>query len=83
MSESKPEFNKYYSFDEISEAYPNKWAILTDVIEKNGEIIRCKLLDICTISDLHIYRQKYKEQGIIVDCMRTTPTAPNVGVLTL
>lgn len=77
------ELNKYYSFDEIKEAYPNKWAVLTEVKEKNGDIVKCKLLDVCNVSELHIYRKKYKDKGIIVDCIRTTPTAPNVGVLTL
>jgi hypothetical protein len=81
--ENKLELNQYYSFKEISEAYPDKWVILTDVKEKDGEVVRCKLLGICTHSELIENRQPFIDKHIPIACMRTTINMPNMGVMGL
>ena len=75
------QLNQTYTWNEITTTYPNKWAIITNVKKKNGEIDTCKLLAICNQSDRHIYVKKYLEQDIKFECERTTFNAPNIGVM--
>ena len=56
------------------------YAFITDVKENNGEIISCKLLNICTKIEKSNYIQKYIQQGIKFECHRTTFNAPNIGI---
>lgn len=75
------ELNKVYTWKEIETAIPNMWVIITDVKEKDGMIVSCKLLDICTKADKVKYLNKYLNKGIKFECERTTFNAPNVGIL--
>ena len=72
--------NKVYKWVDISSAFPNKWAIITDVKERNGMIYTCKVLDICTHDEKAVLIRKYKEMGIKFECERTTFSAPNMGI---
>lgn len=70
-----------YSWDVISSSYPDMYAIITDVVEKDGEIIKCKLLDIVPYEKEEETVHNYRLKGINFDCVRTTFKVPNVGVL--
>ena len=75
------ELNQIYSWNEIVQCYPDKWAVLTDVVRVDGEIKTCKLLDICTKAEKHLYRQKYIDLGIKFQIQRTTnDNDPNSGI---
>ena len=73
--------NSTYTWEEITKAYPDLWVIITDVKESAGEIISCKLLDVCSKDDKHNYIDKYLNSNIKFECHRTTFRAPNVGML--
>lgn len=73
--------NKVYKWADIALEFPNKWAIITDVKEKDGLIYTCKVLNICTQDEKAKLIKMYKETGIKFECERTTFSAPNMGVL--
>lgn len=75
------EQNKTYKWSDITSAYPNMWAIITDIKEKNGLIYTCKVLNICTQDEKAELIMKYKKAGLKFECERTTFSAPNMGVL--
>lgn len=70
-----------YSWESISLAYPNKYAIITDVERDKGVILKCKLLEVVPYSKKTETVLRYMDSGISFDCVRTTYSAPNVGVL--
>ena len=49
--------------------------------ERAGEIITCRLLDVCTADERADYVSKYINLDIDLRCERTTFSAPNVGIL--
>lgn len=73
--------NNVYTWKEITETYPDLWAIVTDVKEDNGEIESCRLLAVCTKDDKHKYIKKYLNSNIKFECHRTVFKAPNIGML--
>lgn len=73
--------NKIYKWSDIQAVYPNMWAIITDVKEKDGMIITCRVLCICTQNEKANIIKKYKSAGLKFECERTTFSAPNMGVL--
>ena len=75
------ELNKVYQWSEIEQIYPDLYVIITDVKEQAGEIVSCRLLDVCSKQDKPKYIKKYMESNIKFDCCRTTFNAPNVGTL--
>ena len=75
------EMNKVYKWQIIVSEYPNMWAFITDIKEKDGQIISCRLLAICSHKDKAKYIQSFKRRGIHFECERTTFSAPNMGVL--
>ena len=75
------EMNKVYTWDEISSTYPDMYAIITDIERKDGAIVRCRLLDICTFEDESKYIEKYLKEGIRFGSERTTFLAPTMGTL--
>lgn len=66
------ELNKRYAWSDIVKENPSKYVVITDVKRKNGEIIDCKLLDVCSKEEKHLYRQKYTGSGIFFEIQRTT-----------
>lgn len=75
------ELNKIYKWSDIVKEYPDKYAVITDAKRESGEIITCKLLDICTKEEKHLYRKKYTGLGIFFEIQRTTCNDPIIGVL--
>jgi hypothetical protein len=73
--------DKLYKWSDIALEYPDKWAIITDIKEKDGMIETCKLISICTQDEKAELIKKYKKQGLKFECERTTFSAPNVGVV--
>ncbi len=75
------ELNKVYQWSEIEQAYPDLWVIITNIKEHAGEIISCKLLDVCTANERANYVSKYIGSGVKTRLVRTTSNDPNVGIL--
>lgn len=75
------QIGKTYTWDEIAQAYPDQWAFISNVRTKDGEIVSCKLLAVCSKAEKSIYLKKYLDMGIKFEYHRTTFKAPNVGVL--
>lgn len=75
------ELGRVYKWSEIVEEYPDKWATITDVDERDGKILSCRLLAVCDHSERYKYIRKYKKEGIKVWSERTTFSAPNMGFL--
>lgn len=75
------ENGKIYTWKEIEQAYPDKYAFITDVKEKKGEIISCRLLAISTKTEKPKYLKEYMEAGIKFECPRTTFKAPDLGIV--
>lgn len=74
------ELNKRHTWSEIVKYYPSKYVIITDVKRKNGEIIDCKLLNVCSKEEKHLYREKYTGKGIFFEIQRTTDeNDPSLG----
>lgn len=73
--------NDIYTWKEITKEYPDLWVIITNVKEQNGEIETCKLMDVCHADERAIYVKKYLNLGVRFRCVRTTFSAPNVGIL--
>lgn len=74
------ELGKTYRWSDITEKYPNMYAIITDVIRKNEMIQSCKLLKIVPYEQEEETVCHYMDLGIDFDCVRTTFSAPNMGV---
>ena len=75
------EMGKTYKWSVISETYPNMYVIITDIKEKGGLIQSCKLLEITSYENKEEVVHRYRKSNINFDCVRTTFSAPNVGVL--
>lgn len=75
------ELNRKYNWQEIVQTYPDLWVIVTDIKECEGEIVSCKLLDVCTADERATHKSKYKGSGIKTRLVRTTSNDPNVGIL--
>lgn len=76
------ESDKIYNWNDIVNSYPNMWAFITDIEEDDdGMIQSCRLLAICSYEKKENYVVQFMEQGIDFDCVRTTFSAPNMGVL--
>lgn len=78
---SNLKLNQTYKWNEIVKTYPDLWVIIADVKERAGEIITCRLLDVCTANERADYVSKYINLDIDLRCERTTFSAPNVGIL--
>ena len=76
----KISLNKTCNWPSIEEQYPNMWAFITEVKEQDGNIIRCKVLDLCTYDERAVLEKKYKDSGISFDCVATTYSVP-LGVI--
>ena len=72
---------KIYKWAEIVSNYPDLWVIITDVNKRNGEILSCKLLDVCSFKDRPSYTKHYLDLGIKFRCVRTTSNVPTVGCI--
>ena len=59
------EINKVYKWQIIVSEYPNMWAFITDIKEKDGQIISCRLLAICSHKDKAKYIKSFK-RGISI-----------------
>ena len=75
------ELGKVYKWTEIVQHYPDMYVVIVNVKREMGEIVTCKLLDVCTKADKHIYREKYIKLGIVMEIQRTTCNDPVIGVL--
>lgn len=73
--------DKTYKWQEIVSTYPDLWVIVTDIKEQDGAIQSCKLLDVCTADERATHISKYIGSGIKTRLVRTTFSAPNVGIL--
>ena len=71
--------NKTYEWTDIAKKYPNMWAFITDVKEKNGVIKKCRLLVICSFEERDSVEEDFIKKG--KPCVRTTFSIPNMGVL--
>ena len=69
---NESELNKEYDWETIASAYPGMYAIITDVVEEDGCIVRCRLLEIVPFSKRSETVHKYKLSGQSFDCERTT-----------
>ncbi len=74
------ETGKVYKWKEIAKEYPNMYAIITDVKRKNEMIQSCKLLKIVPYKERSKTVCYYMDLGIDFDCVRTTFSAPTMGV---
>ena len=70
------ELGKVYDWDVISSTYPDMYAIITDIVRKNGSIIRCKLLEIVPYEEKTKTALHYRQTGIEFACERTTFRGP-------
>ena len=75
------ELGKQYNWSDITEEYPDMYAIVTDIQSKDGMIQSCKLLEVVSYDKEEEAICKYMRKGIKFACERTTFSAPNVGVL--
>ena len=74
------ENGKVYQWEEITKAYPNMYAIITDVARKDEMIQSCRVLKIVPYEQEEETVCYYMDSGIDFDCVRTTFSAPNMGV---
>ena len=74
------EMGKVYYWDEIAEAYPDMYAIITDIEENGGIIGHCRLLEVVPFEKKEETMCKYLDLPIKFMCKRTTYKAPNMGV---
>lgn len=59
------EFGKRYTWDEIVEAYPNKYAIVTDIEDgKDRPVESAILLDVSDFNEMDSKVLKFTERGI-------------------
>lgn len=59
------EFGKRYTWDEIVKAYPNKYAIVTDIEDgKDRPVESAILLDVCDFNEMDSKVLKFTERGI-------------------
>ena len=70
------ELGKVYDWDVISSTYPDMYAIITDIVRKNGSIIKCRLLEIVPYEKKTETVLRYRQAGIEFDCERTTFRGP-------
>lgn len=76
------EMGKRYKWKQISETYPNMWAIITDIKETDwGGIDSCKLLAIATNDTKMNYLDYFYGKGLSVADVRTTFKMPSGGML--
>lgn len=75
--------NKVYKWEDIVREYPDLWVIVTDVKENAGEIVTCRLLDVCTYDGKAQCVKKYINSEMKTRLLRTTFNDPNVGILSL
>lgn len=73
------QLNQTYKWTDIVNHYPDKWAVLTDVVRADGEIKTCKLLAICSKEEKNQYYDKYLGTNIEFQIVRTTWKGPNIG----
>ena len=74
------ELNKEYDWETIASTYPDMYAIITDVVEEDGRIIKCRLLEVVTYEQEGKAILAYRKQGIDFDCVRTTSKMPTLGI---
>ncbi len=75
----KLKLGEVYKWQEIVDAYPDLWVIATDIKEHAGEVISCRLLDVCRTNERAERISKYINSGITVRFIRTTFSEPNIG----
>ena len=73
------ELNQIYSWKEIVDQYPDKYAVVTDIVRTDGEIKTCKLLAICSKEEKYFYYNKYLGAEIEFQIVRTTWKGPTIG----
>lgn len=66
------ELNKKYTWQEIVDAYPDLWVLITNIKEKAGEIVTCKLIDVCTADERADCLRKYEDLHVKKRLIRTT-----------
>lgn len=66
------EMGKKYKWEDIVKEYPDMWVMITDVKEKHGEILSCRLLDVCKASDRALCLRRFRNSGMITRFIRTT-----------
>lgn len=74
------EIGKRYSWKEITKEYPDMYAIITDIEKERGIIQSCKVLEIVPFEQEEETVCKYKKLGVKFNCVRTTFSAPTMGV---
>ncbi len=74
------EMGKVYPWKEIVQAYPDKYAFITDYEEEDGVLQNCRLLEICDDKERTGCLEKYLDSGIRFGCRRTSaPLIPFMG----
>ena len=74
-------FGEIYNWSNIIKEYPNMYAIITDINKKDGVIQRCKLIDVVPFEKEEETVCHYIDTCMDFDCVRTTFSAPTVGVI--
>lgn len=77
------EINKMCKWDSIVSQYPDMWVFidLDRTQKRNGFIEKCFVFAICPFEEKDRYIVKFREQGRHFDCIRTTFSAPTLGVI--
>lgn len=66
------ELGKRYAWDEIIEAYPNKYAFIRDVERgPHQEILSAVLLDVCDFEGIDAIAARLRKDGIRCSCYWT------------
>ena len=74
-------YGETYSWDDIAGKYPDMWLFMTNVCKINGSIKSFKFLALCPHEEKASFMNKFRDQGILYECERTSFSAPNMGVL--
>lgn len=77
------EFNEIKNWDEIKKTYPDWWAFIDPekTKRKDGFIDKCYIYFVCPVEEKGLYVDELRKRQVHFDCIRTTFSAPNVGVI--
>jgi len=75
------ELGKRYKWSDISNEYPDMYAVITDMEKKDGLLDTCVLVEVVPFEKKEDAIIRYTKIGKKFACRRTTYSAPNVGGL--
>jgi len=74
------QMGREYKWSDIVKEYPDMYAIITEVKEKDGIIDSCRLMEVVPYEQEEDAVCRYMKSDVEFSCKRTTFSAPNVGV---